>query len=156
MAAYMESSFTGEAARDRYYCDHSSHTLITGGASSRIPRALNITPSSEATPSGAKRSFANGMWAFAPQERVRCCFGDAVDLRPRRRRSAATSGRRRGTVSPFAGFAQAKRDVMSLAKDREPRLASRWTRSDWSCRFFTRARRCEPGQRCQIRADTGP
>src|SRR3954454_7498385 len=82
MAAYMEFSFTGEAARDRYCGDHSSHTLIRGGASSRIPRALNITPSSEATPSGAKRSFADGMWAAAPQERVRCCSGDAGDLRP--------------------------------------------------------------------------
>jgi hypothetical protein len=48
----MEFSFTGEAARDRYCRDHSSHTLIAGGASSRIPRALNITPSSAATPSG--------------------------------------------------------------------------------------------------------
>src|ERR1700737_2036006 len=80
MAAYMEFSFTGEAARDRYYGDHSSHTLITGGAGSGIPRALNITPSSATTPSGTKRSFAVGMWAVAPQERVRCCSGDAVDL----------------------------------------------------------------------------
>src|SRR3981081_38050 len=94
MVAYMESSFTGEAARDRYYCDHSSHTLIIGGASSRIPRALNITPSSAATPSGAKRSFADGMWAVAPQERVRCCFGDAVDLRPRRCRIGSSETRR--------------------------------------------------------------
>jgi len=59
----MESSFTGEAARDRYCGDHSSHTLITGGAGSRIPRARNITPSSATRPSGAKRSFAVGMQA---------------------------------------------------------------------------------------------
>jgi hypothetical protein len=39
MAAYMEPSFTGKAAQDRDCGDHSSHP---GGASSRIPRALNM------------------------------------------------------------------------------------------------------------------
>src|SRR5216684_1726541 len=35
--------------------DHSSHTSGTNGASSRIPRAHNITPSGATAPSGATR-----------------------------------------------------------------------------------------------------
>jgi hypothetical protein len=60
MAAYMEPSFTGKAAQDRDCGDHSSHP---GGASSRIPRALNITPSSITKPSGPKAIFRDGMSA---------------------------------------------------------------------------------------------
>jgi hypothetical protein len=44
----MELSFTDEAARNPG--DHSAHSLATGGASSRIPRATNITPSSATAP----------------------------------------------------------------------------------------------------------
>jgi hypothetical protein len=56
----MGPSFTGEAAQDRDCGDHSSHP---GGASSRIPRTLNITPSSITNPMGPKAIFRDGMSA---------------------------------------------------------------------------------------------
>src|ERR1700730_369608 len=58
MAAYMGPSFTCEAAQDRECGDRPSHP---GGASSRIPRALNITPSSVTAPSEPKAIFRDGM-----------------------------------------------------------------------------------------------
>jgi len=56
----MGPSFTGKAAQDRDCDDHSSHP---GEASSRIPRTLNITPSSITQPSGPKAIFRDGMSA---------------------------------------------------------------------------------------------
>src|ERR1700731_3918249 len=56
MAAYIGPSFTGEAAQDRDWGDRPSHP---GGASSRIPRARNITPSGVTAPS-AKAIFRDG------------------------------------------------------------------------------------------------
>src|ERR1700682_3928522 len=82
MAAYMESSFTGEAARDRYYCDHSSHTLITGGASSRIPRALILRHPAQLHHQEQNDLSQTVCGQLRHKERVRCCSGNAVDLRP--------------------------------------------------------------------------
>jgi hypothetical protein len=56
----MGPSFTGKAAQDRDCGDHSSHP---GEASSRIPRTLNITPSSLNKPSGPNAIFRVGMSA---------------------------------------------------------------------------------------------
>jgi hypothetical protein len=125
----MEPSFDGKAAQDRDRGDHSSHP---GGASSRIPRALNITPSSITRPSGP--SHLGQKRSSARVQYFPMCEHLGQTFRSRNPGARATRSRRRDlafshaiTISrPFRPSRFFMAIFVSCGSSRAPRLAVVW------------------------------